>query len=87
MTLRERFLNVMEYKPVDQVPNWELGIWGHTRERWLKEGAKPEQIDGDWFSGIDALGFDRREFVPVNMGMIPGFEGKVIEKTDRYEII
>jgi uroporphyrinogen decarboxylase len=87
MTELERFLRVMEYKPVDQVPNWELGIWGHTRERWINEGAKPEQIDGDWFSGIDALGFDRREFVNVNMGMIPGFEGKVLERTERYEII
>lgn len=87
MTGRERFLRVMEYEPVDQVPNWELGIWGQTRERWISEGARPEQIDGDWFSGIDALGFDKREFVPIHMGMIPGFETKVIERTDRYEII
>ncbi len=87
MTLRERFLAVMEYQPVDRVPNWELGIWGQTYERWLKEGATAEQIGGDWFSGIDAWGMDRREFVPVNMGMIPRFEAKVIEQTERYDII
>lgn len=87
MNDRERFLAVMEYKPVDRVPNWELGLWGQTQERWLKEGARAEQIDGDWFSGIPALGHDRREFVNVRMGMIPPFEAKVLERTDRYEII
>ena len=30
---------------------------------------------------------DRREFVPVNMGMVPPFEAKVIEQTERYDII
>jgi uroporphyrinogen-III decarboxylase len=28
MTDRQRFLNVMEYKPVDRVPNIEVGVWG-----------------------------------------------------------
>jgi len=83
----ERFLAIMKHQPVDRVLDWELGMWGHTRERWLSEGAKPEQIDGDWFSGIPALGHDRREFVNIHMGMIPGFESKVIERTDRYEVI
>ena len=87
MTIRKRFLAVMEYQPVAQVPNWELGIWGQTHDRWIEEGALPEQFSGDWFSGIDALGMDRREFVPVNMGMIPPFDTKVIERTDRYEIV
>ena len=34
----ERFLAVMEYQPVDRVPNWELGAWPQTRERWESEG-------------------------------------------------
>jgi uroporphyrinogen decarboxylase len=29
---------------------------------------------------------DPREFIPVNFGMLPGFEEEVLEQTDRYEI-
>ena len=87
MTLRERFLAVMEHQPADRVPNWELGVWPQTRERWEKEGLPAEKFKWDWFSGEDEIDLDRREFVPVNMGMIPHFEAKVIEETERYEII
>lgn len=87
MTLRERFLAVMEHQSVDRVPNWELGVWPQTRERWIKEGLPAEKFQWNWFFGEDEIGLDRREFVPVNMGMIPHFETRIIEETDRYEII
>lgn len=87
MTSRERFLAVMEHQPVDRVPNWELGVWPQTRERWTKEGMPAEKFKWDWFSGEDAIGLDWREFVPVNMDMIPHFEAKVLEETERYQII
>ena len=87
MTLQKRFLAVMEHQPVDRAPNWELGVWPQTRERWEKEGLPAEKFKWDWFSGEDAIGLDRREFVNVKMGMIPQFEHKVIEETERYEII
>jgi len=29
MTQRERFHNVLDFKPVDVVPNYELGYWGN----------------------------------------------------------
>jgi len=87
MTPRERFLRVMEYQPVDRLPNWELGTWGQTIDRWLAEGLAPDTFHWNWFVGEECLGMDQREFVPVNMGMIPGFESKVLEKTDRYEIV
>ena len=86
MTPRERFLHVMEYEPVDRLPNWELGCWGQTHERWESEGLEPGRFHWDWFPGEEALGMDPREFVPVNMGMLPPFETKVLERTDRYEI-
>ncbi|NLO83436.1 MAG: hypothetical protein GX094_10355, partial [Clostridiales bacterium] len=38
MTNRERFINTMEYKAVDRVPNYEVGVWGQTIDRWEKEG-------------------------------------------------
>ncbi len=87
MTLRERFLAVMEHQSADRVPNWELGVWPQARERWEKEGLPPGKFRWNWFAGEDAINLDRREFVRVNMGMIPRFETKIIEETDRYEII
>jgi hypothetical protein len=87
VTLRERFLAVMAHQPVDRVPNWELGVWPQTRERWAGEGMPAEKFQWNWFFGEDAIGLDRREFVAVNMGMIPRFQTKVIQETDRYEIM
>jgi len=87
MTDRERFLAVMEYRPIDRVPNHELGVWGQTVERWKSEGMPEGRLHFDWFVGEDYFGMDRREFAPVNFGMIPPFEVEVLERTDRYEVI
>ncbi len=57
----ERFINVMEYHPVDQVPNWEAGVWPQTIERWEQEGLDRNAFHWDWFSGEEALGMDPRE--------------------------
>ena len=38
MENRTRFLNIMNFKSVDEVPNYEIGIWPQTEERWIKEG-------------------------------------------------
>ncbi|MDD4773712.1 MAG: uroporphyrinogen decarboxylase family protein [Eubacteriales bacterium] len=83
---RERFLNVMEYKPVDKVPNYEAGVWGQTLDVWQKEGLDVGKVCWDWFAGDDYFGIDKRRFFPVNLGLMPAFEYKLIEKTDRYEI-
>jgi len=77
----ERFLAVMEYQPVDRVPNWELGVWPH--ERWEKEGLDPTSLHWQWFPGERALGMDPREFVYFNGGMIPPFEEEVLEEDER----
>lgn len=83
----ERFMAVMEYEPVDRVPNHELGVWVQTAERWKSEGAPTDQLHFDWFVGTDYFGMDRREFISLNFDMIPLFEAEVVERTDRYEII
>ena len=44
MTDLERFLAVMEYDPLDRVPNWELGVWPQTRDRWETEGLDPATL-------------------------------------------
>jgi hypothetical protein len=86
MTNRERFINTMDYKPVDKVPNYESGVWPQTRKRWIDEGLNEFDYHWDMFTGEDVLGLDAREFIDVNFGMLPPFEYKILEETDRYEI-
>lgn len=87
MTQRERFLAVMEYRPVDRVPNYEVGAWPQTRERWAREGMEIDKISWDWFTGSPELDMDPREFIQINSGMLPGFEPEVLERGERYEVI
>jgi hypothetical protein len=84
---RQRFLNVMEYKPVDRIPNHEAGVWVQTMERWKNEGLDIDKLHWDWFSGEEYYGMNKREFIRVDFGMQPAFEYKILEETDRYEII
>ena len=86
MTPRQRFLAVMEYQPVDRLPNHEVGVWGQTMDRWQREGLDIYNLHWDWFTGEESLGMDPREYIPVNFGMLPGFEEEVLEQTDRYVV-
>jgi len=87
MTNRENFLAVMEYKKADRVPNWEVGVWAQTVDRWESEGLDRRLLKWDWFTGEDYFELDNREFIPINLGMSPEFPEEIIEKTDQYEII
>jgi uroporphyrinogen decarboxylase len=40
----------------------------------------------DWFTGEDALGLDRREFIPVNYGFVPRYQHEVLEETPEYVV-
>ena len=77
----------MEYQKPDRVPNWEIGVWQQTIERWEKEGLDRRLIKWDWFTGDDYFGYDNREYIPVNLGMLPEFPEEVIERNDQYEVI
>ncbi|OHD62589.1 MAG: hypothetical protein A2096_14935 [Spirochaetes bacterium GWF1_41_5] len=87
LNARERFINSMEYKASNQVPNFEAGVWPQTRERWIQEGLDEYSWHWDWWAGEENLGMDAREFIPVDYGMMPPFKSEVLERTDRYEII
>jgi hypothetical protein len=87
MTNRERFLATMSYGPPDRVPNWEAGVWGQTIDRWRDEGLPNDTVNWDWFTGDECFGMDMREFIDVDWGMMPPFEHKVLERTDRYEVV
>jgi hypothetical protein len=79
----ERFLAVMEYNPVDRVPNWELGVWPQTRQRWETEGLDPATMHWNWFPGEGALEMDPKEFIAFSGAMIPAFEYEVLEEDER----
>ncbi|HEX73195.1 MAG TPA: hypothetical protein ENN65_07765 [Candidatus Hydrogenedentes bacterium] len=83
----ERFDDCMQYRFSDRRPNHELGVWPQTAQRWREEN--PEAVRNftwDWFVDEPALDFDRREFIPINYGMIPPFEPEVIEETPEYVV-
>ena len=88
-THREYLATILRGKSSPWIPNYELGCWGHTVERWLKEGW-PEDCSHlgrcDMFEGEPHLKLDRRAFLRLDMGMHPGFEYQVLEETDRYVI-
>lgn len=79
----ERFLSVMEYEPVDRVPNWELGVWPQTRQSWESQGLDTARLHWNWFAGELALGMDPREFIHFRGEMIPSFEHRVLREDER----
>lgn len=83
MTHLERFLAVMEYQPVDRLPNWELGAWPQTRDRWETEGLDMSLYHWDWFTGDEAFGMDPREFIRFNGSLIPPFDEETLEEDER----
>ena len=83
MDFLERFNAVMEYQPVDQVPNWEAGVWAQTRENWLAEGLDRSLLHWDWFKGEANLDFDPREFIHYNPSMLPLSDEVVLEEDER----
>jgi len=83
MTDLQCFLDCMEYRTAERRPNHELGVWGQTRERWEHEAPDAVTDFGwDWFSAEDAIGLDRREYVPMDYGFMPPFEPEVFEESD-----
>ena len=85
MTERERFNAVMQHQLNVAPPNYELGLWGQTFDRWLAEGAPADEISIDWFRG-GKLGLGKRDFVPVYTHAHPTFEAKILEENEDYVI-
>ena len=82
MTARDRFRKTMHFEPADRVPYWEvIGYWKDTLERWQTEGM-PDDVYPQVFFGMD-----RRETVPINIGLIPPFKERVIEYDETTELV
>ncbi len=71
MNDRERFLSILAFHPVDRVPNYELGLWGQTIDRWYDEGLPRDVCYHNQFEGEPFFKIDRRAFAHVNAGMVP----------------
>jgi len=86
MTHRECFNKIMVGEPTDWVPNYELGCWGQTTQRWLNEGLPEEQSyfgRNDMFEGEPLFKLDRRAFARLDTGLYPPFDYEFIEEDER----
>jgi hypothetical protein len=82
MTTKERFINALLFRPVDRVPNLEIGPWRQTRDRWIREGAPAAAFDQVFLSGNAHFGLDGCEGTALNpTGPIPPFEHEVLSET------
>jgi hypothetical protein len=74
----------MRFERVDRPVRWEtLGFWGHTIDRWHKEGL-PEGVTPEEYFGMDP-----RPGLPVNSGFVqlpfdPVFEHEELERNERH---
>ena len=78
MTTRERFQRMYDHKEADRIPIID-SPWAGTLRRWRAEGM-PEGVD--WRDYFDV---DKVETIGVDI--TPRYEEKVIEDTDRYQIV
>ena len=84
MTPRERFLRCNQFQSVDHAPFVEIAMWGQTVERWLDEGMPAdEDTNFNTIAGCEYFGFERWDYMPINVGMHPTFEHEVIEEDER----
>ncbi len=85
MTLRERWRRTMFFQSVDCIPNFEFGYWQETLPAWHEQGLPPE-VDNEG-SAYEYFGIENWHGTPVDvMGLRPGFEWKVIEEDDEYQV-
>lgn len=98
MNVRAKFLNVLNFKISEPVPDWEFAYWYDTVDRWYKEGLPKVQptpkIPYQQFLAGEALsqyeqdvhnyfGFDEGAGgVPVNTNPYPPFEKIVYEENE-----
>lgn len=81
MNARERFLETLSFGQPDRGFYWgDLGWWPDTLDRFYEEGLPRDVHIWDYF------GFDRKERVAINWGMVPPFDKITLEETDEYEV-
>jgi len=89
MNHRECLQKILTGQSTSWTPNYELGCWGQTVERWFSEGLPQDATyigRIDMFEGEPYFRLDRRAFDRLDVGMHPPFDCEVLEETDRYLI-
>lgn len=81
MTSLERFNATFRYGRPDRVFMYPQWTFHETRQRWLREGMPWDQHFNTWF------GFDRIETLPLNHGLWPPLETKVVESQAGWHIV
>ena len=81
MNARERFHATFGYDQPDHVFLMSQWMFNDTRQRWLREGMPWDVHFNTYF------GFDRMETLPLNLGIFPPLETKVVEQTAEWRIV
>ena len=84
MNGRERLLRVLRFEPPDRIPNYELGLWGQTVDRWHREGMPQDTLYHAWFEGEPYFRIERRAFAPLHTSLLPPYEVETLEEDERY---
>lgn len=82
MNARERFHAAMHYLPRDRSPIMDFGFWEETLIIWQEQGY-PRKENPDEYFGMDPQWIG----APINVGMCPSFEYKVLEDKGDTEIV
>jgi uroporphyrinogen decarboxylase len=87
MNSRERFLNCLNYQPVDHVPDMEFGAWEENFPVWQAQGM-PKWVESNHeFDGFFGLETAWPESPPMFINTWPSFEVVVLEETERTKIV
>ncbi len=81
MLCRERFIKTLTFQPVDRIPLMEWPIRQSTMAAWILQGY-PEGTSFQEYFSLDTSYL----YVPINTGMYPFFEEKILEQTGDYKI-
>ena len=88
MTTRERFNKVMHWQKPDRVPNMDFGYWDETITTWHEQGLPRHvktNVDMEHYLGLE--GAERIPMLPLQNGLFPQFEYKILEEKKDYQII
>lgn len=90
MTPKERFLNTLNYRPVDRRPVYLAWAWFDTMARWHREGLPADVTDIHEYLGVVEYTYKVRNITPA-AGIFPDYPVKVLRedeqfvyRTDRY---
>ena len=85
MTHRQRWNRTMHFQSVDHVPDEEFGYWTDTLQLWHGDGL-PAEIRGNG-EADRYFGFAPRGGVPIDHGLRPAFEDKVVSEDDTHRVV